>query len=123
MSESSVVLFAPVQTAEETISQSVVSIKAGARFRTAADTWKDSHLANKTERELSEICSRREMTGYGSKAAMLKWLDMGRIDHQDMYMDGLTRICGQRGVDYKESDKKADLVRRPNEADEAEGSG
>ncbi|KAK0112596.1 hypothetical protein ONS95_014339 [Cadophora gregata] len=85
--------------------------------------WKDSHWANRTERELSEICTRRGMPGYGPKAAMLKWLDTGRIDYQDMYMGGLTRICGERGVEYRESDKKADLVLRLNEADEAEGNG
>ncbi|KAH7409746.1 hypothetical protein BKA64DRAFT_571439 [Cadophora sp. MPI-SDFR-AT-0126] len=85
--------------------------------------WKDSHWADRTERELREICSRRGMPGYGPKAAMLKWLDTGKIDYQDMYMGGLNRICRERGVDYKESDKKADLVRRLNEADEAEGSG
>ncbi|PVH71456.1 hypothetical protein DL98DRAFT_521047 [Cadophora sp. DSE1049] len=85
--------------------------------------WKDSHWAGRTERELNEICSRRGMPGYGPKAAMLKWLDTGNIDYQDMYMGGLTRICHERGIGYKESDKKADLVRRLSEADEAEGSG
>ncbi|KAG4442559.1 hypothetical protein IFR05_001971 [Cadophora sp. M221] len=85
--------------------------------------WKDSHWADRTERQLSEICSRRGMPGYGPKAAMLKWLDTGNIDYQDMDMGGLTRICGERGIVYKESDKKAELVRRRTEADEAEDSG
>ncbi|KAL5325541.1 hypothetical protein ACEPPN_006668 [Leptodophora sp. 'Broadleaf-Isolate-01'] len=85
--------------------------------------WKDSHWADRTERQLSEICSRRGMPGYGPKAAMLKWLDTGKIDYQDMYMGGLTRICHERGIVYKESDKKIELVRRLTEADEAAESG
>ncbi|KAH7309239.1 hypothetical protein BKA65DRAFT_382875, partial [Rhexocercosporidium sp. MPI-PUGE-AT-0058] len=82
--------------------------------------WKDSHWADRTERQLHEICSRRGMPGYGPKAAMLKWLDTGKIDYQDMYMGGLTKICRERGIAYKESDKKMELVRKLKEADEAE---
>ena len=85
--------------------------------------WKSSHWADRDERELHEICSRRGMPGYGPKAAILKWLDTGKFDYQDLYMGGLERICRDRGIEYKQSDKKADLVRRLKEADEAEGSG
>jgi len=38
-------------------------------------------------------------------------------------MGGLERMCRDRGIKYKQSDKKADLVRRLTEAGEAEGSG
>lgn len=83
--------------------------------------WKGSHWADRTERELYEICSRRGMPGHGPKAAMLKWLDTGDIEYEDMYIGGLTSICRERGVAYKDSAKKMDLVRLLREADEAEG--
>ena len=81
--------------------------------------WKDSHWAERTERELAEICQRREMPGHGPKAAMIKWLDTGNVDYEDLYITGLHHICSQRNVKSKSGDKKADLVRRLREADEA----
>jgi hypothetical protein len=82
--------------------------------------WKDSHWTERTERQLREICSRRGMPGCGPKAAMLKWLDTGDVDYEDMYIHGLTSICMDRGLEYKNKDKKIDLIRRLREADEAE---
>ena len=52
---------------------------------------------------------------------MLKWLDTGDIEYEDMYIGGLTSICRERDVAYKGSAKKMDLVRLLREADEAEG--
>jgi hypothetical protein len=82
--------------------------------------WKESHWADRRERELAEICSRRGMPGYGPKAAMLKWLDTGNLDYEDMYIGGLTSICMERGLECRSKDKKVDLIRRLREADEAE---
>jgi hypothetical protein len=82
--------------------------------------WKDSHWAGRTERELSEICQRRGMPGYGPRAAMLKWLDTGNVDYEDLYVGGLQRICTERGLEFREKDKKVDLVRRLQEADEVQ---
>jgi hypothetical protein len=80
--------------------------------------WQDSHWAGRTERELTEICSRREMPGCGPKAAMIKWLDTGVVEYEDLYTSGLENICRQRGVPCKSKDKKDDLIRRLREADE-----
>jgi hypothetical protein len=82
--------------------------------------WKESHWADRRERELAEICSRRGMPGCGPKAAMLKWLDTGNLDYEDMYIGGLTSICMERGLECRSKDKKVDLIRRLREADEAE---
>jgi hypothetical protein len=82
--------------------------------------WKDSHWASRTERELSEICRRREMPGHGPKAAMLKWLDTGSVDYEDLYGFSLEQMCSERGIKYKSSDKKLDLIKRLREADAAE---
>ncbi|KAF8866309.1 hypothetical protein BDZ45DRAFT_337626 [Acephala macrosclerotiorum] len=82
--------------------------------------WKDSHWASRTERELSEICSRREMPGHGPKAAMLKWLDTGVVEYEDLYASSLESICYKRGIKYKSNAKKVDLIKILREADEAE---
>jgi hypothetical protein len=82
--------------------------------------WKDSHWASRTERELTEICRRREMPGYGPKAAMLKWLDTGSVDYEDLYVGSLEQMCMERGIKHKSSDKKVELIKKLREADEAE---
>jgi hypothetical protein len=82
--------------------------------------WKDSHWASRTERELTEICRRREMPGYGPKAATLKWLDTGSVDYEDLYVDSLEQMCMERGIKHKSSDNKVELIKKLREADEAE---
>ncbi|KUJ13982.1 uncharacterized protein LY89DRAFT_784808 [Mollisia scopiformis] len=82
--------------------------------------WKDSHWASRTERELSEICSRREMPGHGPKAAMIKFLDTGAVEYEDLYAGSLEMICYKRGIHVKSGAKKNDLVRILKEADEGE---
>lgn len=84
------------------------------------DEWQDSHWASRTERELREICTRREFPGSGPKAAMIKWLDTGSVDYEDLYAFSLEQICRSRGLPAKSGEKKLDLVRKLNEADEAE---
>jgi hypothetical protein len=85
-----------------------------------AYNWKDSHWASRTERELSEICRRREMPGSGPKAAMLKWLDTGSVDYEDLYVGSLEQMCCKRGIRHKSSDNKVELIKKLREADEAE---
>jgi hypothetical protein len=82
--------------------------------------WKDSHWASRTERELAEICRRREMPGDGPKAAILKWLDTGSVDYEDLYVGSLEQMCMKRGIKHKSSDKKLELIKKLREADEAE---
>jgi hypothetical protein len=64
--------------------------------------WRESHWASRTERELSEICRRREMPGYGPKAAMIKWLETGSVDYEDLYVTSLEIFCMKRGIKHKE---------------------
>ncbi|KAL2065990.1 hypothetical protein VTL71DRAFT_2061 [Oculimacula yallundae] len=82
--------------------------------------WKDSHWANRTERELHTITQRREMPGSGPKAAMLKWLDTGEIEYEDMYVHALESMCYKRGISKRGKYKRADLAKILPEADEAE---
>jgi len=82
--------------------------------------WQDSHWASRTERELREICTRTDCPGAGPKASMIKWLDTGSVDYEDLYACSLEQICRNRGLPAKSGEKKADLVRRLKEADEAE---
>ncbi|CZR57620.1 uncharacterized protein PAC_07509 [Phialocephala subalpina] len=84
--------------------------------------WKDSHWAGRSERDLAEICTRREMPGHGPKAAMIKWLDTGVVDYEDLYASSLETICYKRGIKHKSGAKKVDLVRILKEADGAEGN-
>jgi hypothetical protein len=84
--------------------------------------WRDSHWASRTERQLSEICSRRGMPGHGPKAAMLKWLDTGSVEYEDLYAGSLEMICFRRGIKHRSGEKKVDLIRRLKEADEQEAA-
>ena len=85
--------------------------------------WRDSHWASRTERQLSEICSRRGMPGHGPKAAMLKWLDTGSVEYEDLYAGSLEMICFRRGIKHRSVEKKVDLIRRLKEADKQEAVG
>jgi hypothetical protein len=82
--------------------------------------WRESHWASRTERQLSEICLRREMPGHGPKAAMIKWLDTGSVDYEDLYVGSLERMCTERGIKHRSGEKKVELVRLLKEADERE---
>lgn len=82
--------------------------------------WKESHWASRTERELNEICRRREMPGHGPKAAMIKWLETGSVDYEDLYASSLMMMCRERNLKCRSNDKKAELIRRLEEADEQE---
>ncbi|KIM98227.1 hypothetical protein OIDMADRAFT_20039 [Oidiodendron maius Zn] len=82
--------------------------------------WKESHWASRTERELNEICRRREMPGYGPKAAMIKWLETGSVDYEDLYASSLMMMCTERNLKHRSNDKKAELIRRLEEADDQE---
>lgn len=82
--------------------------------------WRNSHWASRTERQLREICERREYPGYGPKAAMIKWLETGTLDYQDLYTVSLERMCRERGIHTKHGEKKDELVRLLKEADEAD---
>jgi hypothetical protein len=84
--------------------------------------WKDSHWAGRTERELREICDRREMPGGGTKAAMIKWLETGQLDYEDVYVGSLRSICEKRGLHCKSTAKKVDIIKLLRAADEAESN-
>jgi len=85
--------------------------------------WKDSHWASRSERQLREICTRREMPGDGPKAARLKWLDTGELEYNDLYRDSLVQICRERGLRVKSGDTRGDLANTLTEADETEEGG
>jgi hypothetical protein len=82
--------------------------------------WKDSHWASRTERQLREICARREMPGAGPKAAMLKWLDTGEVEYTDLYVHSLEQMCRKRGLRVKSGATRGELAKLLREADEME---
>lgn len=92
------------------------------RIRICDYNWRESHWASRTERQLNEICSRREMPGSGPKAAMIKWLDTGSVEYDDLYVGSLERICAERGIKYRSGEKKVELVRLLEESDEQESA-
>ncbi|KAF4632613.1 hypothetical protein G7Y89_g5513 [Cudoniella acicularis] len=97
-----------------------VAESAKAAFPRCEYNWKDSHWASRTERELREICERRGMEVWGTKATYLKWLDTGSVDYEDLSVSSLEQVCMKREIRTKSSDKKVDLIRRLREADESE---
>jgi hypothetical protein len=84
--------------------------------------WRESHWASRTERELSDICSRRGMPGHGPRAALIKWLDTGSVEYEDLYAGSLEIMCIRRGIKCRSGAKKVDLIRRLQEADEQDRS-
>lgn len=82
--------------------------------------WKDSHLADRSLRDLQEICGNSGMQGWGTKATMLKWLDTGSVEYEELSMTSLEQLCRERGVQTRSKDKRLDLARRMKDADEAE---
>lgn len=79
--------------------------------------WRDSHWASRTERELSEICSCRGMPGHGPRAAMIKWLDTGTVEYEDMYAGSLEMMYFKRGIKCRSGEMKVELIRLLREAD------
>lgn len=71
-----------------------------------------SHWASRKDRELAEICQRKEMTGHGPKAAMLKWLNTGSVDYEDLYMISLEMLCKERGIKYKSKETGIQLAEK-----------
>jgi hypothetical protein len=63
---------------------------------------------------------RREMPGSGPKAAMIKWLETGNIEYDELYAFSLESLCRDRDIKFKSREKKAELVRLLKEADERE---
>jgi hypothetical protein len=63
---------------------------------------------------------RREMPGSGPKASMIKWLETGNIEYDELYAFSLESLCRDRGIKFKSGEKKAELVRLLKEADKRE---
>ena len=60
------------------------------------------------------------MPGSGPKAAMIKWLETGNIEYDELYAFSLESLCRDRDIKFKSREKKAELVRLLKEADERE---
>lgn len=62
------------------------------------------------------------MPGHGPKAAMVKFLDTDSVEYEDLYASSLGSMCYKRGIAYKSTAKKDDLVRILKEADDEEAA-
>ncbi|KAB8288834.1 hypothetical protein EYC80_010737 [Monilinia laxa] len=82
--------------------------------------WKDSHWAKRSERELREICKRRGMKGWGTKATGIKWLETGSVEYDELSATSLQTMCMQRGIKVKSHEVRLDLARKLRETDEKE---
>ena len=77
--------------------------------------WQDSRWASKSERELAEICRRRDMPGAGTKAARIKWLETGKLMYEDLYAFSLDSLCRKRNLPH--GGVKKQLMQRLENAD------
>ncbi|ESZ97129.1 hypothetical protein SBOR_2487 [Sclerotinia borealis F-4128] len=82
--------------------------------------WKASHWANRSTRELQDICQRRGTQLSGSKASMIKYLETGVIDYENLYNASLEGMCTQRGIKYKWNETRLDLAGKLRETDDKE---
>lgn len=87
-------------------------------FPTCGYDWEDSRWASNDTRSLRQICKQRGMPGWGKKAAMIKFLETGSLDYEDLDMTPLEQMCTKRGLRPKSANKKIDLVRLLRAADE-----
>jgi hypothetical protein len=54
---------------------------------------------------------------------MIKWLETGSVDYEDLYAGSLEIMCMKRGLHVKIGAKKVDLIKRLREDDEATNQG
>ncbi|CAG8982303.1 hypothetical protein HYALB_00005303 [Hymenoscyphus albidus] len=82
-----------------------------------------SPWAEKSELELHVVCLQMGMPGRGHapKAAQIKWLETGKFEYSDLYMDGLLIICEMRLVPTTSKMKKGEVIELLEECDEREG--
>ncbi|QSZ31603.1 hypothetical protein DSL72_001170 [Monilinia vaccinii-corymbosi] len=56
----------------------------------------------------------------GTRASMIKYIETGEVDYEDLYVDALKAMCSQRGVKHKYNELRLDLARKLSETDEKE---
>ncbi|KAF7940809.1 uncharacterized protein EAE97_006995 [Botrytis byssoidea] len=82
--------------------------------------WKDSHWANRSMRDLLDICERRGMKLHGTRAILIKYIETGEIDYEDLYVDDLKSMCEKRRIRCKSSANRLDIAKLLRETDEKE---
>ncbi|KAF7946597.1 hypothetical protein EAE96_009592 [Botrytis aclada] len=89
----------------------VVTKKAGDRGASDCDPKKTNWgLFNAWE--LSKIALEKGAPGYGTKDAMIKWLETGILEYEDMHLKSLRAQCWKRLVPQYSNDDKAALIER-----------
>ncbi|KAF7918948.1 hypothetical protein BELL_0596g00080 [Botrytis elliptica] len=62
--------------------------------------------------ELCRIAKKKGAPGYGTKDAMIKWLETGILEYEDMHLESLREQCWRRLVPQYSNDDKAALIER-----------
>ncbi|CCD56656.1 hypothetical protein BofuT4_P144640.1 [Botrytis cinerea T4] len=62
--------------------------------------------------ELCKIAKEKGAPGYGTKDAMIKWLETGILEYEDMHFESLREQCWKRLVPQYSNDDKAALIER-----------
>ncbi|TGO28146.1 hypothetical protein BPAE_0031g00110 [Botrytis paeoniae] len=62
--------------------------------------------------ELCRIAMEKGAPGYGTKDAMIKWLETGILEYEDMHLESLREQCWKRLVPQYSNDDKAALIER-----------
>ncbi|KAF5869312.1 uncharacterized protein Bfra_011119 [Botrytis fragariae] len=62
--------------------------------------------------ELCRIAKKKSAPGYGTKDAMIKWLETGILEYEDMHLESLREQCWKRLIPQYSNDDKAALIER-----------
>ncbi|KAF7896176.1 hypothetical protein EAF00_006191 [Botryotinia globosa] len=90
----------------------VVTKKAGNRGTLNCDP-KKTNWSLFSAGELCKIAREKGAPGYGTRDAMIKWLETGILEYEDMHIESLREQCWKRLVpQYSNDDKEALIERR-----------
>lgn len=86
----------------------------------------DSSWALKTERQLRAIVKKKgdmKIDGvvvWGTKSTMVKWLDTGNLEYEDVSQMALSELCKDRGLTLKCNELRHSMIAKLKEADDDE---
>lgn len=81
--------------------------------------WKQSNWTSRSNLELIEICQRREIPGADTGATMIKWLETGHLEYEDLYVSSLEALCrgawaGSLWLEFAEKLREHDAAQIPD---------
>lgn len=71
-------------------------------------------------RDLLDICERRGMKLNGTRATLIKYIETGEMDYEDLYVGDLKSMCEKRRIRCTSCANRLDIAKLLRETDEKE---